>query len=98
MKCGKCGSTMEEKKDNLFGVEVKTFVCSKCGNKMIPLKEAIKVQQKILPKIETSRKLVQFGGSIAVTLPRELKTVFKKGEKVKVSFDPKDMELKIKKF
>ncbi len=89
---------MKEKEDDLFGVKVKTFACSRCGNKIIPLKEAMRVQQKILPKIETSRKLVQFGGSIAVTLPKELKSVFKKGEKVRVSFDPKDMEIKVKKF
>src|SRR5437867_8043141 len=69
LKCGKCSAIMKEKEDTLFGEKVKTYVCSRCGNKMIPLKEAIRVQQKIIPKIETTRKLVQFGGSIAVTLP-----------------------------
>jgi DNA-directed RNA polymerase subunit M/transcription elongation factor TFIIS len=98
MKCGKCSAIMKEKEDTLFGEKVKTYVCGKCGNKLIPLKEAIKVQQKTIPRVETSRKLVQFGGSIAVTLPKQLKTIFRKGEKVKVYFDPNEMELRIKKL
>lgn len=98
MKCEKCNVGMRKEEEALFGIKVKTYVCGKCGNKFVPLKEAIKVQQKIIPKIETSRKLVQFGGSIAVTLPKELKPVFRKGERVKVSFDPKEMEIKVKKI
>ncbi len=97
MKCGKCGAVMKEKEDTLFGESVKIYVCGRCGNKLVPLKEAIRVQQKVIPKVETTRKLVQFGGSIAVTLPKQLKSIFKKGEKVKVHFDPKEMELVIKK-
>ena len=88
---------MKETESMLFGEKVKTYVCDRCRNKLIPLKEMIKIQQKIIPKIETSRKLVQFGGSIAVTLPKELKSFFRKGETVKVCFDPNEMELKIKK-
>ncbi|MDI6826824.1 MAG: hypothetical protein QMD36_06645 [Candidatus Aenigmarchaeota archaeon] len=42
------------------------------------MKEAIRVQEKIIPKIETTRKLVKFGHSIAVILPKELHAVFKK--------------------
>jgi hypothetical protein len=98
MKCEKCNVRMIKEEEALFGIKVKIYVCSKCRNKLIPLKEAIKVQQKIIPKIETSRKLVQFGGSIAVTLPKELKPVFRKGERVKVSFDPKEMEIKVRKI
>lgn len=98
MKCGKCGAVMREQEETLFGIKVKTYVCSKCDTKLIPLKEAIKVQHKIIPKIETSRKLVQFGGSIAVTLPKELKPIFKKGERVKVYFSPKDMEIRVRKI
>jgi len=40
---------------------------------------------------------VKFGHSIAVILPKELKTIFKGGEKVKVYFGPKEMELVVKK-
>lgn len=98
MKCGKCGTIMKEREELLFGIKVKAYVCSKCGNNLIPLKEAIKVQHKIIPRIETSRKLVQLGGSIAVTLPKELKPIFKKGERVKVYFSPKDMEIRVRKI
>lgn len=97
MKCGKCSAPMEEEGDFLFGEKIKIYVCSRCGNKLIPLKEAVKVQEKVIPKVETQRKLVKFGGSIAVTLPKELKNIFKKGEKVRVFFDPHEMELRIKK-
>jgi hypothetical protein len=51
------------------------------GNKLVPLKEAIKVQRKVIPKVETFLKLVQFGGPIAVTLPKELKSIPKPVEK-----------------
>jgi hypothetical protein len=98
MKCGKCNTTMKEKKDTLFGESIKIYVCERCGNKLVPLKEVIKVQQKVIPKVETFRKLVQFGGSIAVTLPKELKSVFRKGEKVRVYFDPTEMELRVRKI
>lgn len=97
MKCGKCNAIMKEEQDSLFGEKVKTYACGNCGNKIIPLKEAIKIQEKVIPKVETTRKLVKFGHSIAVTLPKELKMIFKGGETVKVYFDPKEMEVIVKK-
>lgn len=97
MKCGKCNAIMKMKEDTLFGEKIKIYVCDRCKNKLVPLKEAIKVQEKIIPKVKTSRKLVQFGGSLAVTFPKELKSIFKKGEKVMVYFDPAEMELRVKK-
>ena len=97
MKCGKCNAMLKEKEGTLFGERVKTFVCGGCSNKIIPLKEAIRVQEKVIPKVETTRKLFKFGHSTAMTLPKELKTVFRSGERVRVYFDPKEMELVVKK-
>lgn len=97
MKC-KCGTAMKKKFERIYGEETRVFVCSKCGEELVLLKDAIKLQEKLLPKIETTRKLVKFGGSIAVTIPKELKAVFRKGDKVKVFFDPSSMELRVKKF
>lgn len=88
---------MEGKEKDFLGEKVRIYYCPKCGNKLIPLKEAIKAQEKIIPKINTTRKVVKFGNSIAVTLPKDLKTVFKGGDKVRLFFNPKEMELIIKK-
>lgn len=89
---------MKEKFEKIHGEKVRVFSCQKCGKELVMFKDAIKLQEKFLPKIETTRKLVKFGGSIAVTLPKELKIVFKKGDKVKVFFDPTSMEIIVKKF
>lgn len=50
MKCGKCNKVMKEKYEILLGERIKIFECS-CGNKLISLKEATALQQKILPKM-----------------------------------------------
>lgn len=97
MKC-KCGPTMVEKIEKVYGESCRVFSCPKCGKELVMLKDAIKLQERLIPKIETSRKLIQFGGSIAVTLPKELKQIFRKGERVKVCFDPNEMELRIRKM
>lgn len=97
MRC-ECGSVMKEKFENIYGEKVRVFSCQKCGKDLLMVKDAIKLQEKLLPRIETTRKLVKFGGSIAVTLPKELKAVFRKGDRVKVFFDPRSMELRVKKF
>lgn len=97
MKC-ECKTTMLEKKEKVRGESVRVFACPKCGKELVLLKDAIKLQEKLIPKIETSRKLVKFGGSIAVTLPKELKLIFRKGEKVRVYFDPNEMELRVRKL
>ncbi len=89
---------MVEKRERIHGELVRVFACPKCGKELVLLKDAIKLQEKLIPKIETSRKLVKFGGSIAVTLPKELKSVFRKGEKVRVYFDPSEMELRVRKI
>src|SRR3989338_5154964 len=96
MKC-KCGTAMREKIEKIYGEKILVHACPKCGKELVLLKDAIKLQEKLLPKIETTRTLVKFGGSIAVTLPKELKVIFRKGEKVKVSFDPNEMEVRVKK-
>lgn len=97
MKC-KCGTKMVEKIEKIYGESCRVFTCPKCGKELVMLKDAIKLQKRLMPKVETSRKLIQFGGSIAVTLPKELKPIFRKGERVRVSFDPADMELRIRKM
>jgi len=88
---------MAEKIEKIYGESCRVFVCPKCGKELVSLKDAIKLQEKLIPKVETTRKLVRLGHSLAVTLPKELKTVFRKGETVKVRFDPKEMELIMKK-
>lgn len=89
---------MKEKFERIYGERIRVFNCPKCGKGLVMFKDAIKLQEKLLPKIETTRKLVKFGGSIAVTLPKELKPIFRKGEKVKVYFNPSEMELRVRKM
>lgn len=92
MKC-KCKTTMVEKIERIYGEPCRVFACPKCGKELVMLKDAIKLQERLIPEVETTRKLVRLGHSIAVTLPKELKNVFRKGEAVKVRFGRKEMEL-----
>ena len=97
MKCGKCGKNMKKEIQTIFGEKANVFVCNSCGNKMIDIDEAIKLQEKLLPKIHETRKIVSVGTSTAVTIPKKLEKIFQKGDKVRVDFNPKNMELKITK-
>ena len=96
LNCDKCGKRMELKKERLFGQEVDIKLC-KCGNRLMNIDQAIKLQQKLLPKIHEERKIIEIGDSIAITFPKDIKKFFSKGEKVMLDFDPKNMELKITK-
>lgn len=96
MMC-KCRTEMRKKSERIHGERVSILSCPKCGKELILVKDAIRLQEKLLPKIETTRKVAKLGGSIAVTLPKELKIVFRKGDSVRLSFDPSDMELRIRK-
>jgi len=81
----------------MFGEKTRSFVCKKCGEELIGIKEAIRVQEKLLPEIDESRKVIKVGGSAAVTLPSKLGTIFKPGSTVHVNFNAKKMELTIRK-
>ncbi|MFA4819789.1 MAG: hypothetical protein WC613_02400 [Candidatus Aenigmatarchaeota archaeon] len=64
---------------------------------MIDMNEAIRDQKSILPRIRKEQKIIRLGKSSVVTIPKKLDTFFAVGSKVLVEFDPKNMELRIKK-
>ncbi len=88
---------MKEEIKEMFGEKTKFLACKKCGEELIGIKEAIRMQEKLLPKIDEDRKVIKVGGSIAVTLPSQLDTIFKPGSTVHINFDSKNMELRVKK-
>ena len=96
MRCG-CGKDMKEEYKNIMGIRTKVSVCSKCGKELIDMNDAIKAQKMILPKIRKEQKVIRLGKSSVVTIPKKLDPFFSAGTKVIVEFDPKNMELKIKK-
>ncbi len=96
MKCGDCETEMEEKKETRLGEKVLIYTCPTCGKSLINLDEVIKIQRKFIRAIEEERTVVKIGNSIGVTFPRELKNIFKLGEKVKIKFDPDTMEVSVR--
>ena len=55
MKC-KCGGTFKEEYHTIFGEKTKIKVCRKCGEELINIDEAIRVQKEIMPRIHKERK------------------------------------------
>jgi len=95
MKCGECGNKMSETKEMRLGEEMVVYTCLKCKKSLVSLDDAIKIQRKFIKEIEEERKIVKIGNSIGVTFPPELKEIFKRGERVKLRFDPDTMELSV---
>ncbi|MEE8167616.1 MAG: hypothetical protein V3T58_01940 [Candidatus Hydrothermarchaeales archaeon] len=87
---------MEEKRETRLGEKVLIYTCPTCGKSLINLDDAIKLQKKFLKDIEEERTVVKIGNSIGVTFPKELKTIFKLGAKVKIKFDPDTMEVSVR--
>jgi DNA-directed RNA polymerase subunit RPC12/RpoP len=46
MKCGDCGTEMEEKKKRHLGEKVLVYICPGCGKSLISLDDAIKIQRR----------------------------------------------------
>jgi len=97
MKCDKCKGKMKIQTVKMFGEKVKAKVCSGCGYRLVSIDEAIKLQEKLLPKVHMEKKIIKLGGSSAITLPKKLKPFFAPGEKIVLDFEPKYMEIKIRK-
>lgn len=97
MRCTKCGKKMVEKKERMFGELVSMAVCPACGKKLVDVEDAIRLQQKVMPRIHEVRRVVAVGSSCAVTIPAGLAKVFPKGEDVILDFDPVEMKLEIRK-
>ncbi|MDI6654792.1 MAG: hypothetical protein QME59_02785 [Candidatus Hydrothermarchaeota archaeon] len=96
MRCGECGTKMEEKKEVRLGEEMTVYHCPKCKKSLVGLDDAIKLQRRFIKAVEEDRKIVKIGNSIGVTFPSELKEIFRLGEKVKLRFDPKKMEVSVR--
>lgn len=96
MKCGDCETNMEVKRENRLGERVQIYTCPNCGQSLISLDDAVRIQRRFIKAIEEERTVVRIGNSIGVTFPRELKKIFKLGEKVKVRFDPDTMEISVR--
>lgn len=97
MQCGKCGKKMKTGMEEVFGEKVEVLKCQ-CGEELVELDEAIRLQKKVLPKVHNVRKVVSVGSSTAITIPKELQRIFRKGDEVVVDFSPKDMKLKVSKL
>ena len=97
MRCG-CGNQMIKKKKEIFGELTEMYVCNKCGKEFIDSKEAERAQKSIWSKIREERKVIKFGGSNAITIPKKLEKIFPKGSVVEIDFEPEKKELIVKKI
>ncbi len=95
-RCDKCGKEMKVRAEKIFGENVKVKVCENCGNKLVSLNEAIKLQEKIVPRLHIEKRIIKVGNSSAITIPKVIQSFFLPGSKVSLDFDPKNMEIKIK--
>jgi hypothetical protein len=87
---------MDENRENRLGERVLVYRCPCCGKSLISLEDAARIHRRLLGSIEEERTVVKIGNSIGVTLPQELKKIFKLGEKVRVRFDPETMEVTVR--
>lgn len=97
MKCDKCRSSMRIRTVKLFGENVKAKVCPSCGYRLVNVREAIKLQEKLLPKMHLEKRIIKLGDSSAITIPKKLKTFFAPGDRVLLDFEPKQMAIRIRK-
>lgn len=97
MRCDKCHGSMRIKTIRMFGESVKAKVCPSCGYRLVKIEEAIRLQEKLLPKIHMEKRVIRLGDSSAITIPKKLKAFFAPGDKVLLDFEPKQMEIKIRK-
>jgi len=44
MRCGKCNGMMKKREGKILGKSIEVYFCDRCGNKLIPINEAIKLQ------------------------------------------------------
>ena len=97
MKCDKCKGKMEIKRVKLFGESVRAKVCTSCGYRLLNIDEVIKLQEKLLPRMHVEKRVIKLGDSSAITIPKKLKAFFAPGDRVLLDFEPKEMEIKIRK-
>lgn len=97
MRCDKCRGEMKIKTVKLFGEKVRAKVCASCSYRLVNINEAIKLQEKLLPKIHVEKRIIKLGDSSAITIPKKLKSFFAPGDKIILDFEPKEMEIKIRK-
>ena len=89
----KCGGPIEIDKTLYDGLIVECLKCDKCGNVSFTpsqTKKIIKLKE-YGEDVESTRKIITVGHSVAITLPRKLKKIgAKAGVKVRVRLlDPK---------
>jgi len=88
---------MKKTKKELFGELTEMYVCEKCGKEFIDSKEAARAQKAVWSKMREERKVIKFGGSSAITIPKKPNSFFPRGSVVEIDFDLGKKELKVKK-
>lgn len=87
MKCGDCGCELNDKVEREQGVEIHVYVCPNCKKELMDYKEAIRLQRRILQRIEETRPVVRVGNSIGITFPARIKTYIKVGDRIHMIWD-----------
>lgn len=97
MECEKCGARMKSVPLQMYGERFRAKECVSCGHRTVPLDVAIRISEKNVPKMEMKKKIIRVGDSSAITIPKEIRHFFSPGDDVLFCFEPKNMEIKIRK-
>lgn len=96
MRCDNCKRKMRRRTVLMFGERVKAKVCPSCGYRLVNIDDAIKLQERLLPRVHAAKRIIKLGDSSAIIIPKELKIFFAPGDKVHLDFEPKEMQIKIR--
>lgn len=97
VRCDRCDLALRSVAVKLFGEEYSAKQCPKCGTRVINLDLALKMHERLLPRLSCEKRIIKIGDSSAVTIPREIRRFFLPGSAVKMDFDPHEMEIRIRK-
>ncbi|MBI2597672.1 MAG: AbrB/MazE/SpoVT family DNA-binding domain-containing protein [Candidatus Diapherotrites archaeon] len=96
MKCTKCSSKMEEKKDETpEGVSYTYFACTNCGEEIVDMKQLHSVAQKYRELKKYVATVSKWGESIAIRIPKELAEEYGLKPNKRVNLIPEKEAIKI---
>ncbi|MBI4170868.1 MAG: hypothetical protein HY514_04180 [Candidatus Aenigmarchaeota archaeon] len=97
MKCDKCNMALKAISVKMLGETFKAKECPACRSRIVNLDIAMKLHDKIVPKLKCEKRIIKIGDSSAITIPKGIRHFFLPGSVVTLDFDPQEMAMTIRK-